>query len=1025
MKTFITSLLNLLIVLSSLAQNPINSHDFDQKTFYPVRDRMLIESLNGSWQFKLIKGLEVPDKLDGWITYDYDDSNWDVINVPSNWETEGFKIPEYRYTEEHLGLYRTSFKYNKAWNTKHVILRFDGVLFGYEVFVNGQKVGQWGSSFNMAQFDITDFLKQKGENLLCVKVTTRTKGWEFDKNDCWTIAGIFRDVEVFPIEDIYLEDITFNSDVTKNLDANISLKVDINHFSELKKNFRLNVSISDPLNNHLLDFQTGVDISKKSYNFEGFIKKPKLWTAETPNLYRLEVTIVNDNGYVIQRATEQIGIRSIAVEGFDLKINHSPILLRGVCVNEIDPILGRALTYEERYKQLVQMKKANINFIRTAHYPFGPDFLELCNQLGFYVADEIPFGHGDQFLEDTSYLPELIARAQSTIKRDKNHPSVIIWTIGNENPYTGVVEDVIKFVKKEDPSRPRGLPQRAPTFGSLTNSNRQSDNVDIYMGHYLNDIRMGDLVKYSIKPVIMTEYAHSLGLSFDELENRYKAILTEPKIIGGAIWDWNDQAILTNGITTKQSENQLGADDGAFTLPYTSRVTQGVWIDSLRYLDSFGNQGTDGIVYANGFPQEDFFQVRKVYSPIVVLTDSLNVNTSAPASLKVEIENRFDFITLNGYSIDWEIKNINKILFSGKKWLEIAPRSIQQIEIPINNFDAVDYSDLQLVLYISNNSGYTIYEKSIPLSLNNHRPDYSETINALPVQRKVSSKADNNQVTFKTENLKYSISGNGILKIKDSQDKLLINSPIYLRVGRKVTVTPEYHAEKNQYFWNPYILSPVIEKFEASKFKDSLKVKLTAKWMREDAENQYFKGTVEVIFHPNGVAHIHYQINPSEEAKGYLLECGITFKTDESFDVFRWLGQGPYTSTPGKNAFNERGIWALHKEDIRFIGNRGKVDIATLTAENIAIGLWSKNGNLGVENIDGSVYITQNTIVMGYGSKFTEPKGRKSIADINQLNGSLLIFIDQPKSPAAFLDLIFKPYKQVVPEKPFYDSYGW
>lgn len=996
--------------------------DSKRKNYYPVRERMLTKSLNGTWKFKLLEGLEVPSEFSQWTSSAYNDSNWDNIVVPGNWETQGFKRPEYRHIGEFTGLYRTTFKYDKFWKNKRVILRFDGVHNGYECFINGNKVGEWGSAFNLYQMDITDHLKTDGLNTLSLKVSTRSMGWEFDKNDCWVIAGITRCVELFPLDNEYIEDITFVSEVDKKLDAEVKINVDINRFRNDGKSYRLNVALSDPLNNHVLDFTAPIDPATKTYEFNGLLNQPKLWTAETPNLYRLEVFITNENGYVIQRANENVGIRSMSVEGFDLKVNHKPILLRGVCINEIDPKLGRALTYKERRNQLELIKKANINFIRTAHYPFGPDFLKLCDEMGFYVADEVPFGHGDQFLKDKSYLPELLERAESTLRRDKNHPSVIIWTLGNENPYTSMVEEVIKYVKEKDPTRPRGLPQRAPTFASQLG--RHSKNVDILMGHYLNDTRIQQLIEKADRPVIMTEYAHSLGLAFGDLEDKFNRILTEPKIIGGAIWAWQDQAILTDGSTTDQNENQLGEMDGALSLPNTSKVTQGVWIDSVRYMDTFGDQGTDGVVYADGYPQEDFYLVRKVYSPVVVLSQELSADKNKKNYFEIEIENRFDFITLNGYKMVWKLVNVNKIIQSGENWLSTAPQTNEKISISADIPQTIDYNDLVVNVEIQDYSGKAVYEKNIPVKVDGKLPDLKSEIENISNFPKSKLQASRNGISFSSGNLKFSFNNKGILSIFDGNQKV-IESPLFLRTGRKETVTLEYQGLKSKFYWDPYILSPIISKIETNKNKDAVEAVLTCKWFRNDDKEQFIDGKIFVKFTEKGLIKIDYELNPSDKSSGNFLELGLTLKMDPKFDTFRWLGDGPFSSTPGKTAFNERKVWKLHKNDIRFNGNRGNVDLAVINSNETGIGLSSENGNIGIKNIEGAVFISQNIFALSYGNKFSEPKGRIEVGKLENQKGSLMLFIDNPARPNNILENIFKPYSTVVPEQPYLDSYGW
>lgn len=745
---------------------------------------------------------------------------------------------------------------------------------------------------------------------------------------------------------------------------------------------------------------------------------PKLWTAETPNLYRLEVTIVNDKGLVIQRANENVGIRNVYVDGFNLKVNNVPVLLRGICLNEIDPKLGRALTYKERRIQLEQMKQANINFIRTAHYPFGIDFLNLCDEMGFYVADEVPFGHGDEHLKDTAYLPELLARAEATLRRDKNHPSIIIWTLGNENPYTKVVEEVIKYVKEKDPTRPRGLPQNAPTFSSLLK--KQSKNVDIYMGHYLNDTRIQQLIEDADKPVIMTEYAHSLGLSFNDLEDKFKRILTEPKIIGGAIWNWHDQALLTDGAVTTQSKEQLGDVDGAYALPAASNVTQGVWIDSEHYLDTFGDQGTDGVVYADGYPQEDFFQVRKVYSPIVVLTDTLHANINSLAKFEIELENRFDFISINGYRMNWSLKNLNNTIEKGCIWLNAEAKTKQLTSISYNIPDEIKYNDLILNLEIIDPSGKSIYEKNLPIHLLNKPVNYYNNLASANKTTAFKTQVSKKQLTTRIGNIQYKVLNTGMLIITNIDGKKIAESPLLLRVGRKETLTLEYQGLKNKFYWNPYILYPEVEKFETSKGNDFAEAKITSKWKRIDKPEQYISGIVTIKTMKNGLMELSYNLNPSENATGSFLELGLTLKFNSSLTNFSWLGDGPFTTTPDKSAFNERSIWKLNANDIRFLGNRGNVDVGMIYGEGLNIGLWSNTNNIAVENIDGSVYVSQNLFALSYGNKFASPKNRKNANEYKNLQGTLVLFNNNQ-----LLENLFKPHESIVPEQPYFKSYGW
>ena len=1010
--TLLTIFLFVMICMLNASEIP-TTKEYPQ--FYPVRDQMYTQSLNGTWKFKLISGLTIPSNCKTWIDNQFDDSSWDNIVVPGNWETQGFKLPEYgKDLEEYIGLYRTTFNFSPAWKNKHLILRFDGVHFGYECYVNGKKVGEWGSAYNMCQFDITPYIHEKGKNVLCVKVMTRSHGWMFDTNDCWSLTGISRDVELFTLDNLYLEDVTYTSEILPNWDAKIKVRVKVNRFREEKGNYRLNVALVDAQNNHVLDFSNAISTEKNEFIFENILSHPHLWTAETPYLYGLETTIVDEKGYVIQRNVERVGVRSVQIDGFDLKVNHRPVLLRGACLNEINPKSGKVFTYKERRQQLEMMKAANINFIRTAHYPFGPDFLDLCDEMGFYVCEEVPFGSrgNDNLRQGMDYFPELKARADATINRDKNHPSIIIWSLGNENPYTPVVEELLKYVKKKDITRPRGLPQKVGDFMKF--AEHPSENVDVIMGHYLNDARIDQAIKNTTKPIIHTEYAHALGLAFGDFEARFNRILKEDKVIGGSIWCWSDQTIMTLGDNQKND------------------VLKSVWLDSLRFIDSYGRskvaegkvevwkEAADGLVYGNGYPQEDYFMVRKVYSPVVIKDTILTGELGKENQFDLKIENRFDFISLNGYRLNWSLCNVKKILASGTIWLRAEARNQEVSTIKVALPSEVDFQDLMLCLECMAPNQTCIFDTSLPIVVG--EKDYrSEFINQHEAG-KLETTVSKDEVLIRTNQMRLSVTKKGQLSLSDSEGHLVAETPLLLRVGRPLTITLDYLTQKDKYYWTPYLLHPNVRKMNAQEKEDGVHVALDCRWYRNDNDrSQYLSGKVNLLVRPNGIIQLNYDIHPSSKAKGKLLECGITLEFNPTFDVFRWLGNGPYSSTPGKTAYNKRACWAMHKDDIRFTGNRGKVDVAALTGVDGKIGLWSDNGNIGIENVDGVIYVSQNAIVTGYGSKFTSPEGLQPIENLESIKGCLLLSVGDTN----LLNTLFAPYSTITPEQPFMKGYGW
>lgn len=316
------------------------------------------------------------------------------------------------------------------------------------------------------------------------------------------------------------------------------------------------------------------------------------------------------------------GLRIVRLVDKHLEINGESVFLNGVAWNEIDPVLGRAISEPERRRQMSLMKTAGVNCIRTAHYPFGPDFLRLCDEMGFYAIDEVPFGsRGRPLLEKPEYVDELICRTEATMRRDKNHASVIFWTFGNENPYTKNTKAVLEYAKKKDGSRPRGLPQIGSSQAKETMYHPERD-VDFVSPHYLSPANMKEYEENTTKPLVQTEFAHACGNGFNDFEDRYRRMRERQDIwMGGCIWAWIDQSVMhpDNG---KEFEKELSLTRTIYPnhqLPKDlrrdlPRNLQGNYIDALHFIDSWGDRATDGIVYGDGTPKDGYWLVKALYA---------------------------------------------------------------------------------------------------------------------------------------------------------------------------------------------------------------------------------------------------------------------------------------------------------------------------------------------------------------------------------------------------------------------------
>ncbi|MBR0197914.1 MAG: hypothetical protein IJQ34_07250 [Kiritimatiellae bacterium] len=882
---------------------------------WPVRDRFHVTSLDGTWDFTLTRN-EPTNEVNTVL------KESGKIKVPGCWETQGFKMRQYGNEMEDLtGVYTRTFDYEKRWDGKRVILRFDGVLFGFKVKVNGVEVGgmeEKGSAFNMYQFDITEALNTgNDENVLEVAVRTRSHGWLFDTIDDWCFGGIFRSVEIFAVPETHVKDIVFRTEGI-NLAAK-SAKISIG--VEVAGACQVQVSLLDDAENHVFDAMG--EVKNGVARFEGVVESPDLWTAETPNLYTLSVQLVDKDSNVLQRVTERVGIRTVSADEKHIYVNGKPILLRGVCWNEVDGAFGRSITPGLRREQMLKMKKANINYIRTAHYPFGKDFYRLADELGFYIVNEVPLARrGQDLLKDNSEEPECVARAERTVKRDRNHPSIIIWTVGNENyVYQNSLVSLEK-VKELDPTRLTGLPQTPGAFSKWI-YDRDNWRTDVVMGHYFREDRFKTADKAK-KPFIQTEYAHSCAGGFSDFEYAWNRVRNTEHFAGGSIWLWQDQAMLTDsGDITPAMVRQRPLAPG------NTKLADG------GYLDTFGEYGTDGIIYADGTPKEAYYLVRRMYSPVQV---TRNEDGS------VVVENGHDFISLRGWSLE----------VNGESYQLCAEaRTTETVKVSATVFCKVRVLDPK---------GHSIVETAFgsPSSLIPHPSSLSP----------------------------LSLKGEDFL----------------LRVGRKKSMLVDFANKKKKDIWGvPHILKPEIL---GERDEDGAKV-YSLRWRRGNKPDakQYFDGEVRV----DG-AQISYTLTPGPNNKGCIVECGLAFDLGTDRTAFSWIGEGPFTGVPGKSKMNAPGMWQLHKDDLRFDGNRRNV----VEARVGDIVLRGDKLDVGVENMDGRIILSQNAFVDNYGNKFILFVKPNYWSDFT-LKGTFSLGRDESLLPAP----------SIAPLRPFAETYGW
>lgn len=969
------------------------------------KDSNQIKSLNGTWKFKYIPS----SKLDNdslFYKTDFHVENWSDIKTPGNWDMQGFAEPTYKKLPKATGLYRTNFTVPAEWKGNPVYIAFDGVQYGYTFYVNGKYVADYASAFNRQTFDISPYIILGKSNTLAVKVITKPKGWEFDTNDDWDLCGIYRDVTLFSLPSVHIKDVIVKTFVkTNTADIDISTEVERTVKGKLSKNLNFTGELFDGKGKLVKSFVIKPEALVSGANTLIFkerlsIENPELWNAETPNLYTLKLKLKDKNNE-LQNYSDRIGIREISWTDGILKINGSPIKLKGVNHHDLSPVNGRSITEVEMKEDLKLMKEANVNFVRTAHYPPHPRLLELCDSLGFYVMNEIPYGFGDEHLKDTSYLPILKHRAKVTLWRDKNRPCIIIWSVGNENPVTDIGLQTGEYVANLDATRPYCFPQYPSEFEKMTKSSIP-ESIGILNYHYAKASELPELSTKFKQPLILGEYAHALGLDFGSMQDIYEIMYEKPTLAGGAIWGFFDQ-----GILRKSAKSVV---KGEYT-PYA-------WICPDMMYDTDGNQGADGVLYANRVPQTDYFQVRKVFTPVKALDQSLQYQPGKQ-TLKIKVNNRYDFTNLSETKCKWQLLADNKVIDSGEFKLNCKPHDTVTAEIntllpekPVANY-------YYLKVLFENKDNYQFYEKTYVLQFKESHSILDRiALNSYEVTKKENViTADNYTFEF--------INEYGKINFKNKNGELLFSDGPFARVGRKESLAEDAATNHKKYkllhtLWNPFLLSKPESKV---KVFDAKKLVANYSYKPSSPKEGSLSGDVTYSFSEKGAININYSFIP--QGKGEAIETGLSFIIPNSYTEFRWVGKGPYAAYPIKNRLSEFGIHHLNTDDLYFSGNRENVDCAVFTNKNgSGFALIAKNANIAVERSTEGIIVSHNAHVSTTFNKYEWPSDLFSFENNKEIKGNFTIVPFTSETwPSVFKEIFGDSNKSVKAFQPFYHSY--
>lgn len=630
------------------------------------------KSLSGIWKFNWVR--KPADRPKDFYKMAYDVSAWNDIPVPANWELEGYGIPiyvnhQYEFADykapvsdeiefvervhpknpgqvphdyNPVGSYRRTFTVPENWDGRQVFIQFGAVKSAMYLWVNGKKVGYSQGSKTPAEWDITKYLK-KGENVLAAEVYRWSDGSYLECQDFWRISGIERDVYLYSTPKVRIRDFFAKADLDSQYQNGIlSLDVDLkNHTHQLRSgNYEVEYRLVDEQGKLLAVESQKALINKKSglsLNFSKEIPNPKKWTAETPNLYTLAISLKNKKGNVIEAVSCKVGFRKIEIKDAVFYINGVAVLIKGVNRHEHDQFKGHVVSEEGMIKEIALMKQFNINAVRNSHYPCDEYFYELCDQYGLYITNEANIeSHGMYYgkyslAKNPEWKEAHLDRNIRMVERDKNHPSVIVWSMGNEAGDGDNFTAVYKWIKHRDPSRP--VHYERAIMGS---------NTDLFCPQYPGVTGLKAYAsKKQTKPMIISEYAHAMGNSTGNLVDLWNVIYDEKntQLQGGYIWDWIDQALVKT--------NEKGIDFWAYGGDYGPEGTP-----------SDNNFLINGIISADYTPHPAMWEVKYAYQNVRFYPENLEKGS-------FRIKNFYDFIDLKEYQIKWTLSANGEEVTSG------------------------------------------------------------------------------------------------------------------------------------------------------------------------------------------------------------------------------------------------------------------------------------------------------------------------------------------------------------------------
>ncbi len=957
-------------------------------------DSAFVKSLNGKWFFNYVTNKD--DRPKDFYKMDYNFSGWDKISVPSNWQMKGYGVPHYTnvifpfkkswpkiepYTKKitkpgtknlttdyphPVGSYVRTFTVPKDWGKREVLIHFAGVKSAMNIWVNGKFVGYSEGSKTQAEFNLTKYVNKGQANRLAVEVFKWSTGSFLEDQDYWRMSGIYRDVYLFSQAPLHVRDYfataTFKDNYKK---ATISVDVELeNKDAKNEKSaeieavlYDLNKKVIAKSSNQSTDVKAN---SRNKINLKLEIENPKLWNAEQPNLYRLVLKKTTD-GKKTEYIGSNFGFRNIKIKNQQVYINGQPIEFLGVNRHEFHPDYGFTVPESVMIQDLKLFKQNNINMVRTSHYPNNPRWYELCDEYGIYVMDEANVeSHGFRYGKDTlaqvkSWQSAHVERNIRMVLRDRNHPSIIFWSYGNEAGHGINFTAVAKAIKALDSSRPTHY-ERFPC------SDKRSKDFPKDKHNYLEDADTDSVMYPSLgyleyqgkskskKPFFVCEFSHSMGNATGNLKEYVEMYRKYPRLIGGCIWDWVDQSIRIRRVSKGQG---LGVNEDIKVVPFAKNNWIYAYGSDWGYSPNGNNFCLNGIVTPDRQQTAKLAEVKAAFSPII-----LDKVVDAKAG-KIRIKNYYSFINLNKFNLEYTV-TVNGIIAKADKLgkLDIAPLSSKEIVIPIDDIKINDNADYYVNLY------WTLADKTSYAKKDYTQASAQFLLSAIKKGKGYKlSKATmlpriindiNGGIRLQTAKTVISFSKTGFVNKLVMDGNVIIDS---IKNSPKLTIWRAF-GDNDKYFsrhysWSDFKKLKEIDPILAVKRdvkNNSYILTQSVIYQGEKGEKQNLPATIKWIINGDGEISIDAKIDLSNAPK-VISRVGFEFRINKSLQNVTYLGHGPFENYIDRKTGQMFGLYnttvnGLYEFYIKpqFCGNRSGVKMAQLSWNGKGIIFYSNEG---------------------------------------------------------------------------------